>query len=60
MSIRNIQNLTIYSELDEQITLPSEVMAILDDLSVTYVPVTWTPSTVNTSVAGDYIFVGKA
>ena len=58
MAIRKIQNMTIYAELDEPILLPDTVLAINDDLSVEYVPVSWYPNTVDTSVAGDYIFVG--
>ena len=60
MSIRKIQNITIFTELDEQgVSLPTELPAILEDGSVRYVPVTWIPPTINTSVASDNIHVGS-
>ena len=58
MAIRKIQNLTIFSDLNEQITLPTTVLAVNDDLSQSYESVTWYPTSVDTSVPADLVFVG--
>lgn len=61
MSIRKIQNITIFTELNEQgVSLPTELPAIMEDGSVRYIPIeSWTPPTINTSVASDNIHVGS-
>ena len=63
MAIRRIDNVTYHLELDDvsMTHLPNELPAIMDDGSIVYVTInSWYPSnTINTSVAGDYIFVGR-
>lgn len=59
MSIRGIDNLTFYAELDEYIELPKEVSVKRDGVHTGYEPVTWYPKTVNTDKPADLVFIGK-
>lgn len=58
MGVRYIDNITILARVNESISLPPFVMARNDDDTFSTVPITWSPSTVDTSVAGEFIFEG--
>lgn len=58
MAIRYIDNITILADVGESVTLPSKLIARQTDGSFVTVPVSWTPSTVDTSTEGEFIFEG--
>lgn len=56
--LKNIDNITILTEVGEIVTLPSVLIARQDNDSLTTVPVTWSPNKVNTLTKGEFIFEG--
>lgn len=58
MALRYIDNLTILADVGESVALPSTLIARLDDGSLMTVSVNWSPSTVDTSTEGEFIFEG--
>lgn len=56
--ISSIDDITKMGYLQQKITLPGTVTAKLTNGSTAQVPVSWNPSTVNTTVKGTYIFKG--
>ena len=59
MSIRYIDNITIIADVEEDVFLPQTLTARYEDGSFDEVEVTWNPSEVDTSVEGEFIFVGE-
>lgn len=58
MAIRYIDNITILADVGESVALPSRLIARQTDGSFVTVPVSWKPSTVDTSTEGEFIFEG--
>lgn len=61
MSIRQIRNETIYAEIGENITLPSELFVIEDGVEVGKIAVdSWYPTdVVDTSRPADLVFIAE-
>ena len=59
LSIKNIYNIEVEINVGESFTLPTQVEALMSDDSTKQVAISWTPSTVNTDVAGNFSFSGQ-
>ena len=59
LSIKKINNIEVEIKVGDSFTLPTQVAALMSDDSTKQVAISWTPSTVNTDVAGNFSFSGQ-
>ena len=59
LSIKKINNIEVEINVGDSFTLPTQVAALMSDDSTKQVAISWTPSTVNTDVAGNFSFSGQ-
>lgn len=59
MSIRYVDNVSRYVDVGESFSLPSQLVATRENGQQSLVSVSWSPSTVNTSQEGEYLFIGS-
>ena len=59
VSIKKIDDIKVDIKVGDSFTLPTQVEALMSDDSTKQVDISWTPSTVNTNVAGSFSFSGQ-
>ncbi|ABI68077.1 Ig-like domain-containing protein [Syntrophomonas wolfei] len=58
-SIKKIEDIAVEIQVGDSFNLPTQVAALMSDDSTKQVPISWTPSTVNTDMAGSFSFSGQ-